>query len=160
MKSHFKTIAAAAVFASGAASAQDADASYTLENSTLFASTECIENALRHTFGHESGIDIDVENGLIMANGFINEDPVNAEVYLGFKEAVASLHVTFQDGLAKMNEQDEFVAPPNGTATLYYRGNEGTPEYTLDRYDQKALEKYIKMLDQQIRACTPAMMLS
>lgn len=158
MKDYLKNITGAAVlgaaFAATTATAQEMPDDFAAtENSTLFASMECIEGALRGTFGNESGIDIDMENGLIVSQSWSNGDPVLAEIYLGFQEAVASLNVTIIDGLATMDANNEFVAAPQGTGSLFYRGDKGVPVFSLDGYDQKPLENYLNTLDRQIRAC-------
>lgn len=162
MKDYLKTIAGAAavgaVFTASAAAAQDIHEDFAAtENSSLFASMDCIENALRQTFGQEIAIDNNFEYGLIMGEQWVNGNPVLAEVYLGYEEAVASLNVTMIDGLATMtanNGAPEFMAPPQGTASLFYRGTEGVSQFSLQGYDQKPLENYINKLDHEIRACS------
>ena len=161
MKDYLKNITGAAVlgasFAATAATADEVHEDYAaFKNSTVFASMECIEDALRSTFGEKSGIDIDMESGLIMSQSWDNGKPVLAEIYLGFQEAVASLNVTMTDGLATMKANNEFVAPPQGTASLFYRGEEGVPAYMLDGVDQKPLENYLNTLDRHIRSCAMA----
>lgn len=159
MKDYLKNIAGAAIlgtaFAANVATAQEAhdDIYPTTENSTLFASMECIEGALRKTFGNESGIDVDMENGMIVSQSWVDGDPVLAEIYLGFQEAVASVNVTVTDGVATMNKNDEFVPAPQGTGSLFYKGEEGVPVFSLNGYDQKPLENYLSALDRQIRSC-------
>ncbi len=147
-----------AAFAAHTAFAQD-DGNFPVpENSTVFASAECIEKALKQTFGPVS-IDNNAEYGLITAGTMIDGKPILAEIYLGFQEAVASLNVTMIDGVATMKDNNgalEFQAAAQGTASLFYRGAEGILELSLQGYDPLPLKTFINTLDREIRSCAPS----
>ena len=133
--------AIAITFAGSAASAQEFyDDSYQGSSSTIHASVQCVEEALRNVFGEQAGIDTDMEHGLITAGTSVDGNHVLAEIYLGFEEAIASINVTAMDS----------------TATIFYQGSEGSLEFYPQGQRKDPLEEYINSLDRKIRDCAGA----
>lgn len=155
-----------ASFSANAAGAQEAYSDIEpYENSTVSASVDCIEGALRKTFGAENEIYTDEVQGMISTNEWVGDALIGTDVYLGLNEAVvASINMTITDGPNSLSADDNGTyvlrAAPIGTANIIYRGEEGIQDYSSQGYDGAKLKDYINKMDTAIRSCSSNMALA